>query len=266
MSRYSQAKSRRERRAIVRHVCLPMLMSGLAGIAMPTFAGPADLAARALTADTEKARLSRLRFPPGSSHVLLADQLWLYGYPAQVLVFDTPATAPNLIRMLSAQQPALVDLNVLPGQLILSGRFGDEQWVAQMQSTRDGRTVGSVSTMRLVPASNLPTSLSTPLPTSSPKPLPMSLPTPAWLPEGARLHLDFAVMEAGVRVSERIWRHALPPARFTPLVQAGLLREGWRQLSEDGPDQSWTRRNDRMRISVTPLETGSGLRVTGWAS
>ncbi|MFF7398810.1 hypothetical protein ACFZAI_20305 [Achromobacter sp. NPDC008082] len=249
MSRYSQAKSRRERRAIVRHVCLPMLMSGLAGIAMPTFAGPADLAAQALTADTEKARLSRLRFPPGSSHVLLADQLWLYGYPAQVLVFDTPATAPNLIRMLSAQQPALVDLNVLPGQLILSGRFGDEQWVAQMQSTRDGRTVGSVSTMRLVPASN-----------------PMSLPTPAWLPEGARLHLDFAVMEAGVRVSERIWRHALPPARLTPLVQAGLRREGWRQLSEDGPDQSWTRRNDRMQISVTPLETGSGLRVTGWAS
>ena len=251
MSTYSQAKSRRDQRAVVRHVCLPMLMSGLAGIAMPAFAGPADLAAHALpNGDPGKAMLSRLRFPAGSSHVLLADQLWLHGYPAQVVVFDTPATAPDLIRMLSAQQPALADLNVVPGQLILSGRIGDEQWVVQMQRTHDGRTVGSISSMRLAPASNLPA----------------SLPTPSWLPAGARLHLDVVVMDAGVRVSERIWRHALPPARLAPLVQAGLLRDGWRRQSEEGAVQSWARRNDRMQISVMPLETGSGLRVMGWAS
>lgn len=191
------------------------------------------------------ASLSQLRFPEGSSHMLLADRLWLYGQPARVLVFDVPAKASDLIRTLSGQQPRLADLNVLPGQLVLSGQVGDEQWVAQMEDTGTGRTVGSISTLRWQS--------------------PMAQSAPAWLPDGARLRLDFAVMDEGVTVSERIWQHALPPARMMALLDVGLQREGWRQSG--GRDaQSWVRGRQRLQVSVVSLDGGSGLRVRGWTS
>ena len=73
----------------------------------------------------------------------LADRLWLYGQPAGVLVFDTPHV-PELIRSLSGQQPALVDLHVLPGQVLLSGRWATRNgWRRWKPGAR--RTVGSIS-------------------------------------------------------------------------------------------------------------------------
>lgn len=189
--------------------------------------------------------LSQLRFPEGSSHALLADRLWLYGQPARVLVFDAPMKASDLIRTLSGQQPRLADLNVLPGQLVLSGWIGDEQWVAQMENTGMGRTVGSISTLRLQNA--------------------VAPPAPAWLPDGSRLRLDFAATDEGVTVSERIWQHALSPARMMALLDVGLLREGWSQ-SGGGDAQSWVRGRQRLQVSVVPLDRGSALRVRGWTS
>ncbi|MGE8638525.1 MAG: hypothetical protein ACN6PR_07785 [Achromobacter sp.] len=190
--------------------------------------------------------MSRLRFPEGARHAVLADRLWLYGQAAQVLVFDVPMKAPDLVRFLSGQQSALADLNVMPGQLILSGRIGDEQWVAQMEEAGPRRTVGSISSLRLRAS--------------------LASRAPAWLPEGARLRLDIAVMDDGVRVSERIWQHAVAPARMMSLLDTGLLREGWRRLPGDGDAQSWARGGQRLQVSVVPLDAGSGLRVRGWAS
>lgn len=201
--------------------------------------------AAAASASAGATALGRLRFPAGSTHELLADRMWLHGMPAQVLVFDVPQSPRDLVLALSRQQPALADLHVLPGQLILSGRVGDDHWMAQMEGAGKGRTVGSISSIsaRTVPAN----------------------PQPAWLPEGARVRLDVAVMEDGVKVSERIWQHALPPAKMAPLLEAGLKRHGWTRGLEAGAAQWWTRERERMMLLLVPVGAGSGLRVNGWA-
>lgn len=229
--------------------CRLMLAGGLMASATGLTAAPAS-DDRAV-AKPGASSLSRLRFPDGARHALLADRLWLYGQPAEVFVFDVPMNVPDLIRHLSGQQSGLVDLNVLPGQLILSGRIGDEQWVAQMEDAGAGRTVGSISSLRVPTASQ-----------ASPE----AFSAPAWLPEGSRLRLDFTVMDEGVKVTERIWQHAFTPARMASVVDARLLRDGWRRQAGDGMAQSWARGTRHLRITVVPLDAGSGLRVRGWAS
>lgn len=190
--------------------------------------------------------LNRLRFPEGSRHDMLADRIWLHGLPAQVLVFDSPVAVPDLIRDLSTQQPALVDLNVLPDQIILSGWVDDMQWAVQLQAAGPSRTVGTVSTLRM---NSVP-----------------GLATPAWLPRGAIPRLDLAVQEKGGKVSDRIWQLALPPARLGPLLHGALRREGWvfETETESGAEQSWAQAGERLQISLTALDGGSGLHVRRW--
>lgn len=193
------------------------------------------------------ASLAGLRFPPGSRVEPMADRAWLYGAPLQVLVFDAPVNAPALIRILTRQQPALADLQVLPGQAILSGRVGDALWVAQVASPETGRSVGSISSIHALAA-----------PVGD---------TPAWLPMPARLRLDFAVLEGGVKVSEHIWQHPLPPARLALLLQQGLLRDGWQRADNElggAGRQSWRRLGARLQWTLVPLDAGSGLWVRRW--
>ncbi|WP_447918928.1 hypothetical protein [Achromobacter aegrifaciens] len=190
------------------------------------------------------ASLEALRFPVGSRRGLLAESIWLHGIPARVLIFDTPLGTSELIRYLSGQQPALTDLNVLSGQAILSGRVGQERWVVQMEGMGARRTAGSISAVNLLAAPGSP--------------------LPAWLPAGARLRLDVAVMEGGVLVSERIWQYALPPGQVAPLLEARLTQNGWRRMpASDEAAHWWTRRGVRMRLSLVPLDGGSGLLVSG---
>ncbi|MEN4919744.1 hypothetical protein ABE485_13790 [Achromobacter spanius] len=199
--------------------------------------------------------LERMRFPAGSTHELLAERVWLHGVPAQVLVFDVPQRPAAVARALSGQQPALADLHVLPGQLILSGLVGDEHWIARMEAAGAERTVGSISTMSVRAAP--------------------SVPRPAWLPDGARLRLDVSVMEHGAKMSERIWQHALPPDKMARLIEANLRQDGWTRLGTGGVDQArgahagveqwWGRERERMKLWLVPLDAGTGLRVNGWA-
>ncbi|MNQ00823.1 hypothetical protein D3C85_134790 [compost metagenome] len=238
MNAYLMTSIRRRRPAVVRLRLPLVVMMWLASVAGPCVAQPSRFAT------TTAASLNGLRFPEGSTHALLADRVWLHGYPAQVLVFDAPADTRAVIRALVDQQPGLSDLNVLPGHLILSGWIDDQQWVAQIQSAGPSRTVGTVSSLRMA---------------TPPNPV-----MPVWLPEGARLRLDFAVMEAGVKVWERIWQHGLPPSRIAPLLKAALLRDGWRLEADDGALQSWARADQRMQVSLVPLDAGSGLRVRRW--
>lgn len=193
------------------------------------------------------ASLAGLRFPPGSRVEPLANRMWLHGEPIQVLVFDAPVNAPELIRSLTRQQPALADLQVLPGQAILSGRVGDALWVAQVASPEAGHSIGSISSIHAlaVPVGD----------------------TPAWLPMHSRLRLDFAVLEGGVKVSEHIWQHPLPPARLALLLQEGLLRDGWQRADNEQAGagrQSWRRQGARLQWTLVPLDAGSGLWVRRW--
>lgn len=227
------------------------LLAALAWLAWPVMPGaaaqsvPSSGAARVPCCVVS---LTDLRFPPGSRVEPLADRMWLHGVPIQVVVFDAPVNTPELIRVLSRQQPALGDLQVLPGQAILSGRVGGALWVAQMASPETGRSVGSISSMR-----------GQALPAGDP---------PRWLPANARLRLDFTVLEGGVKVSEHIWQHPLPPARLALLLQQGLLGDGWQRIENDpipGGTQSWRRQGVRLQWMLVPLEAGSGLWVRRWA-
>jgi hypothetical protein len=188
--------------------------------------------------------LESLRLPAGAVRERMADRMWLHGMPAQVWVFDVPQSVSAFAKTLAAQQPALADLHVLPGQLILSGRVGNDRWVAQMESAGADRTVGSLSaiSVRAAPTAQLP----------------------GWLPKGARVRSDVAVMEGGVKVSDRIWQYAVPPQKLTELLDAGLRRAGWVRQGEDA-GQWWARERERMKLWLVPLDGGSGLRVLGWA-
>ncbi|CAB3859799.1 hypothetical protein [Achromobacter animicus] len=188
--------------------------------------------------------LEGLRLPAGAVRERLADRMWLHGMPAQVWVFDVPQSPSAVAKTLAAQQPALADLHVLPGQLILSGRIGSDRWVAQLESAGMDRTVGSLSaiSVRAAPTAQLP----------------------GWLPKGARVKSDVAVMESGVKVSDRIWQYAVPPQKLAELLDAGMRRAGWVQQG-DGADQWWARERERMKLWLVPLDGGSGLRALGWA-
>ncbi|MEN5157961.1 hypothetical protein [Achromobacter spanius] len=210
--------------------------------------------------------LEGLRLPAGALRERMAERVWLHGMPAQVWVFDAPQSPSALAKTLTTQQPALADLHVLPGQLILSGRVGDERWVAQLENAGADRTVGSLSAIavRAAPTAHLP----------------------RWLPKGARVRSDVVVMESGVKVSDRVWQYALPPQKLASLLDAALRRTGWmpqgdpdsegaamavsgararRGAASAGAGQWWARERERMKLWLVPVEGGSGLRALGWA-
>ncbi len=188
--------------------------------------------------------LEGLQLPAGAVRERVADRMWLHGMPAQVWVFDVPQSPSAVAKTLAAQQPALADLHVLPGQLILSGLVGNDRWVAQLESAGTDRTVGSFSaiSVRAAPTAQLP----------------------GWLPKGARVRSDVAVMESGVKVSDRIWQYAMPQQKLAELLDAKMRRAGWVQQG-DGADQWWARERERMKLWLVPLDGGSGLRALGWA-
>ncbi len=190
------------------------------------------------------ARLEGLQLPAGAVRERMADQMWLHGMPAQVWVFDVPQSPSAFAKTLAAQQPALADLHVLPGQIILSGRVGNDHWVAQMERAGPDRTVGSLSaiSVRAAPTAQLP----------------------GWLPKGARVRSDVVVMESGVKVSDRIWQYAVPPKQLAELLDAGLRRAGW-MPHDDGDGQWWARERERMKLWLVPVNGGTGLRALGWA-
>ncbi|WZB72244.1 hypothetical protein WJ968_12665 [Achromobacter xylosoxidans] len=194
---------------------------------------------------TRPATPADLQLAAGARRQWLADRLWLHGQPAGVLVFDTPQDVPELIRSLSGQQPALVDLHVLPGQVLLSGKVGDAQWVAQMEAVGPRRTVGSISQVRLgAPAAFVP---------------------PAWLPADASLKLDFEIQEDERRVREQIWRSALSPRRAQALAQRRLRDAGWRAARVPaGAAQRWERDDAALQWTATPVEQGSGIWIRSW--
>lgn len=225
-----------KRREAWRGVGLLAAAAGLCGVLMllPQRAG----------ASGGVSSLEALRLPAGAVRERIADRMWLHGMPAQVWVFDVPQRPSAFAKALAAQQPALADLHVLPGQLILSGRVGNDRWVAQMERAGVDRTVGSLSaiSVRAAPSAQLP----------------------GWLPKGARVRSDVAVMESGVKVSDRIWQYAVPPQKLAELLDAGLRRAGW-VLQDDGAGHWWVRERERMKLWLVSVDGGSGLRALGWA-
>ncbi|WP_312432361.1 hypothetical protein [Achromobacter sp.] len=231
-----QDRTMPKRGGVRRHVGLLAVGVGLCGLflLLPQRAG----------ASAGVSSLEGLRLPAGAVRERMADRMWLHGMPAQVWVFDVPQSLSAFAKALTAQQPALADLHVLPGQLILSGHVGNDRWVAQMESAGAERTVGSLSSIsvRAAPAGQVP----------------------GWLPKGARVRADVAVMEGRVKVTDRIWQYAVPPQKLTELLDAGLRRAGWVPQSE-GAGQWWARERERMRLWLVPVDGGSGLRALGWA-
>ena len=153
----------------------------------------------------------------------------------RAFVFDTPQDVPELIRSLSGQQPALVDLHVLPGQVLLS--VGDAQWVAQMEAARAAYRRQHFSGPGLAR-----------------RPL---LCRPR-LPADASLKLDFEIHEDGRRVREQIWRSALSPRRAWPWRR----RRGWRAARSSGRRGAALGTDDAaLQWTATPVEQGSGIWI-----
>ncbi len=187
--------------------------------------------------------LAQFTFPKGTQHESLGDDMRLYGRPVQIRVFDAPLGVPELIRTLSDQQPALVDLRVLPGQAILSGSVNESLWVVQIEGIGETRAVGSISAMSAGPAAF---TLRQP---------------PEWLPEGSRLRFDFSVLEGSQRVTDEVWTHSLPPKQLRPLIRRNLTTRGWITQSASDELGLWTRKGRRLRLDIYAVGGGSSVRA-----
>lgn len=241
MNAGQHSRGRRTRQAFSRLRAASMMAACLACIAHTAFAHSSAPAGLATDVDQP---LSRLRLPDGTRWTMLADRVWIYGQPAQILVFDAPQSTVELIREISRQLPALVDLTVLAGRTILSGEAGQTQWLAQLQGTQRGGTAGTIATLH--------------------RPTSASGTHPAWLSEGWRLRLDVAAMDAGSKVWDRIWQHALPPQQVAARLETALRHAGWTLLTDAAMPQSWARQQERMQVLLMPLGPGSALQVREW--
>lgn len=187
--------------------------------------------------------LEQFKFPNGTVHESLGDDMRLYGLPVQIRVFDAPLGVPALIRALSDQQPGLADLRVLPGQAILSGMVNESLWLVQMEGLSEKRSVGSISILPVSPV------------------IVRSPPLPAWLPPGARLRFAFSVLEGSQRVTDDIWTHSLPPKQLRPLIHRNLAARGWTAQSSAHEESVWRRKERRMRVDIYAVGAGSGVRA-----
>jgi hypothetical protein len=192
--------------------------------------------------------------PPGGNYAPLGEALHIQGQAMSAWVFDTPGSVPDVASWLTARQPALRDMWVMPGAAVLAGTAGDMQWAARLFDAGGGRTRGILSAL----------SLSAAAPTSSAG--------SRWRPKGAQLRFELRSREESAMVVEQVWTHDAPPATLSRQLYSQLLAEGWQQADARDPSSGQTARDwsrDRMNLSmvIVPLDQGSGittvLRITG---
>ena len=187
--------------------------------------------------------------PPGGAYVALGQGLRVQNACVTAWALEAPGHAHQVAAWLSRSTPALHDLHVMPGTVILSGVAGGRLWVARLHEPRRGRTAGTVSTMSLVP----------PLHRVPATP-------PLWHPPGARLRFVTGSTEPGnVARTQRVWTHHFPPGQLWPRLLEALRDAGWSTGRAGLPDPSlhrygiFHRGAAQLQMVVSAAGAGSGI-------
>jgi hypothetical protein len=174
------------------------------------------------------------------------------GYPVSMWLLDAPGALPDIASWLSARQPALRDLWVLPGAILLAGTADGMHWAARLSEVEGGRVRGAVSALH------------------TEEHAPSAPAFSGWRLAGGKLHFEFQSRDEGALVVEQIWTHELPPAALRKWIFGQLLAAGWRPADPQGMalDEAvaqgaapyrWSRGRMTLSATLVALDAGSGI-------
>jgi len=187
----------------------------------------------------------RWHLPDGATQVAIADRTTLYGIPADIVYYEAPLAVAGMIAHFAAHHPALRDLAVLPGMVVLSDRSGECMRTATVAGIGPTRSAGTLSRV-CWPAETA----------AAPAP-------PAWLPAGARLAFDFGVHDTPASYVQQVWRHDDAPEAVRTALRRALVRHGWTPLPPGmpagEPAREWRRGAQLLAIDTVAAEPGSAI-------
>lgn len=190
--------------------------------------------------------------PKDSTLVEVAAAAKLYGAPAQVLSYRTPADAPTLIAFLARQYPGLRDMAVYPGMAVLSDTGGPCSRVVTVSGQAGIGSRGTLSTICWEQAMSKPAQPA------------------AWLPAGAELVFEFSEPAGQAGAVQQIWQYAVPPGEIAQLAHDRLAGQGWRPVdmpaSSGASWRTWRRGTETLVVDVLGKAGGSVLAVLRFAS
>lgn len=218
--------------------CLAM-MPGQAPIAIPIPASPLPV--------LRSAGMHPPALPAGGIYASLGNDLQIQGQALSAWVFDAPGSVPDLAVWLSRTQPALRDMLVLPGNVILSGTSGAVQWAARLSDAGAGRTRGTLSALTLDAAHAART------------------PAVAWRLDGGHLHFELRSRDGEHAVVEQVWTHDAPPPELLRALRRTLAASGWREQAAAGEADAvpvhriWSKRGVQLSVALVAAMPGSGV-------
>lgn len=187
--------------------------------------------------------------PPGGVYAALGRDLRIQNACVTAWTLESPGPAHQVAAWLSRSTPALRDLHVMAGTIILSGVANERLWVARLYEAGRGRTAGTLSTMSLAPPVH-------PLPAAA----------PLWHPPGARLRFVSSLPDADDAArSQRVWTHSVPPGQLWPRLLAALRDAGWNAAHAGLPNPLlhgygvFRRGVAQLQVVVTAAGAGSGI-------
>lgn len=220
----------------------------LSGVARAGALSPATSAAVATA--SARSSLKPPALPEGSAYESLGDDVRIQGLALAAWVFDAPGTVQQMTAWFSNHQPALRDMWVVPGGVVLGGIDGSVQWVVRMSGAGSNRTRGTVSAL----------SLGTP-----DRPAFGGQARHGYIElKGATPVFELQMRESGHTVVQQVWTHASAPAQACGSMQALMGQAGWRAASVQDSwgghgCGNWTRASSSLSLMAVPLEAGSGI-------
>ncbi|WP_233235183.1 hypothetical protein [Bordetella sp. LUAb4] len=186
--------------------------------------------------------------PAGGRYLSAGEQLQVQGQPMTGWIFEAPGDIREIAKWLSNQLPALRDLLVAPGLVVLSGMDAQSHWSARLTDGGRGWVQGTLSHLPLDQESRAP------------------LPPVPWQPEGARLHFDVRWREARVTGAQQVWTHGATPADLRQRLRVALQREGWRASEADTAFPGrWFKASAQLSVVVVEQPPGSAIvTVLDW--
>jgi hypothetical protein len=203
--------------------------------------------------------------PAGGSYVPLGEALHIQGQPVSAWVIDAPGTVPDIASWLTARQPALRDMWVMPGAAVLAGMAGGTHWAARLFEA-NGRTRGTISALPVAGGMGSQNGGADRALAGHPPAARAGMVSaePAWTLKGGHLRFELRMREGTATVIEQVWTHDEAPADLGKRLARDLAADGWRPAASQDPtstrmENRWSRGHLSLSTIIVPLDKGSGV-------